>query len=57
MRKKIRTIAILPTLFTLGNLFCGFFSIVVASRIEAPGELIYRSFPPDWDHRSDASGV
>jgi CDP-diacylglycerol--serine O-phosphatidyltransferase len=34
--RKIRTIAILPTLFTLGNLICGFFSIVVASRVEAP---------------------
>jgi CDP-diacylglycerol--serine O-phosphatidyltransferase len=34
--RKIRTIAILPTLFTLGNLFCGFFSIVVASRVAAP---------------------
>jgi CDP-diacylglycerol---serine O-phosphatidyltransferase len=34
--KPLRTIAVLPTLFTLGNLVCGFFSIVVASRIEAP---------------------
>jgi CDP-diacylglycerol--serine O-phosphatidyltransferase len=34
--RKIRTIAILPTLFTLGNLICGFFSIVVASRVAAP---------------------
>ncbi|MBS0211058.1 MAG: CDP-diacylglycerol--serine O-phosphatidyltransferase [Planctomycetes bacterium] len=33
---KLRTVAILPTLFTLGNLFCGFFSIVVAARIERP---------------------
>jgi len=33
---KLRTVAILPTLFTLGNLFCGFFAIVVAARIEAP---------------------
>lgn len=31
--KRIRTIAVLPTLFTLGNLFCGFFAIVVASRV------------------------
>ena len=36
MRKKIRTIAVLPTLFTLGNLVCGFFAIVVASRVERP---------------------
>jgi CDP-diacylglycerol--serine O-phosphatidyltransferase len=34
--RKIRTIAVLPTLFTLGNLICGFFSIVVASRVAAP---------------------
>ena len=31
--RPIRTIAILPTLFTLGNLVCGFFAIVVASRV------------------------
>lgn len=34
--KRIRTIAVLPTMLTLGNLVCGFFAIVVASRIEAP---------------------
>lgn len=34
--KRIRTVAVLPTLFTLANLVCGFFAIVVASRIEAP---------------------
>lgn len=34
--KPLRTVAVLPTLFTLGNLVCGFFAIVVASRIEAP---------------------
>src|SRR5580698_2563564 len=33
---KLRTIAILPTLFTLGNLACGFFAIVVAARVERP---------------------
>jgi CDP-diacylglycerol--serine O-phosphatidyltransferase len=31
---KIRTVAMLPTLFTLGNLVCGFFAIVVAARVE-----------------------
>ena len=36
MPRRIRTIAVLPTLFTLGNLVCGFFSIVVASRVERP---------------------
>ena len=35
--RRIRTIAVLPTLFTLGNLVCGFFAIVVAARIDAPG--------------------
>jgi len=34
--KPIRPIAVLPTLFTLGNLVCGFFAIVVLSRIEKP---------------------
>src|SRR6476646_1516856 len=32
----MRTVAVLPTLFTLGNLVCGFFAIVVAARIEKP---------------------
>ncbi len=36
MRRRLRTIAVLPTLFTLGNLVCGFFAIVVASRVEKP---------------------
>jgi CDP-diacylglycerol--serine O-phosphatidyltransferase len=34
--KPMRAIAVLPTLFTLGNLVCGFFAIVVLSRIEKP---------------------
>lgn len=34
--KRIRSIAVLPTLFTLGNLVCGFFAIVVAARVAAP---------------------
>jgi CDP-diacylglycerol---serine O-phosphatidyltransferase len=34
--RPIRTIAVLPTMFTLGNLVCGFFAIVVASRVDAP---------------------
>ena len=33
--RPIRTIAMFPTMLTLGNLVCGFFAIVVASRIEA----------------------
>jgi len=35
--KPIRAISVLPTLFTLGNLVCGFFAIVVASRIARAG--------------------
>jgi CDP-diacylglycerol--serine O-phosphatidyltransferase len=34
--RPIRPIAVLPTLFTLGNLVCGFFAIVVVSRIASP---------------------
>jgi CDP-diacylglycerol--serine O-phosphatidyltransferase len=34
--KPIRTLAVLPSLFTLGNLFCGFFAIVLAARVERP---------------------
>lgn len=41
--RPIRTIAILPTLFTLGNLVCGFFAIVVASRV----------VPMHWDSSLD----
>ena len=34
--RPIRAVAVLPTLFTLGNLVCGFFAIVVLARIEKP---------------------
>ena len=34
--KRIRAVAVLPTMFTLGNLLCGFFAIAVAARIEKP---------------------
>ena len=34
--RPLRTIAVLPTMFTLGNLVCGFFAIVVAARVDAP---------------------
>lgn len=33
---KIRTVSVLPTLFTLANLICGFFAIVVAARVDPP---------------------
>ncbi len=35
-RKRIRPIAVIPTLFTLGNLWCGFFAIVVTARLPKP---------------------
>ena len=37
--RPIRTIAVFPTLFTLGNLVCGFFAIVVAARVDAPTQV------------------
>ncbi len=43
--KPVRAIAVLPTLFTLGNLVCGFFAIVVASRIGKPSELAWVPTP------------
>lgn len=39
--RPIRTIAVFPTLLTLGNLICGFFAIVVAARIEKPAAVDY----------------
>ncbi len=54
--KKIRTIAVLPTMFTLGNLFCGFFAIVVAARVGAASP---ESIPPspDFAFRNPANVV
>lgn len=40
--RPLRTIAVFPTMFTLGNLVCGFFAIVVAARVDAP-----KSITPD----------
>jgi CDP-diacylglycerol--serine O-phosphatidyltransferase len=37
--RRIRAVALFPTIFTLGNLVCGFFAIVVASRIPRPIDL------------------
>jgi CDP-diacylglycerol--serine O-phosphatidyltransferase len=36
LSRRARTIAVLPTMFTLGNLVCGFFAIVVAARVDKP---------------------
>lgn len=33
---RINAVSVLPTLFTLGNLVCGFFAIVAAARVDAP---------------------
>ncbi len=39
---RIRTVAVFPTVFTLGNLICGFFAIVVAARVDRPTSLDIR---------------
>ncbi len=36
MSRVMRTVAVFPALLTLGNLVCGFFAIVVASRVDRP---------------------
>lgn len=46
--RRIRTIAVLPTMFTLGNLVCGFFAIVIASRVDAPTkDMLISQFDPE----------
>ncbi len=35
-KKRIRVVNGLPTMFTLGNLVCGFFAIVIAARVAKP---------------------
>jgi len=37
--RPLRSIAVLPTMVTLGNLVCGFFAIVIASRVDKPDAL------------------
>ena len=44
--RRIRTIAVLPTMFTLGNLVCGFFAIVVAARIDVPNPTLANPSDP-----------
>ena len=51
--RPIRAIAVLPTLFTLGNLVCGFFAIVVAARIAKSGTIAFVPAPkiePVWPY-------
>ena len=43
--RRIRAVSAFPTLFTLGNLVCGFFAIVVAARIAKPGDLPFVPSP------------
>ncbi len=70
--QKLRTVAVFPTMFTLGNLICGFFAIVVASRVGAatpnpipksrqlelrnPAELVAELDPADQTHNIVFSG-
>ncbi len=44
--KNLPAIGVLPTLFTLGNLVCGFFAIVVAARVDIPDPTA--TDPTDW---------
>ena len=39
--RPIRTISVFPTLLTLGNLVCGFFAIVIASRVDKPSTTLW----------------
>ena len=48
--KPLRTISVLPTMFTLGNLVCGFYAIVVASQIDKPGSPPSKFESPDLEH-------
>ena len=50
--RRIRTVAVFPTVFTLGNLVCGFFAIVVAARVDRPTSL---GNPPRRRYRVPAS--
>ena len=46
--RPLRTVAVFPTLFTLGNLVCGFFAIVMASRVGTPESAVVN--PADTEH-------
>jgi CDP-diacylglycerol--serine O-phosphatidyltransferase len=47
-KKRFRPVAVVPTLFTLGNLWCGFFAIVVIARVAKPSAEV-----PYVDHDLD----
>jgi CDP-diacylglycerol--serine O-phosphatidyltransferase len=55
--RRIRAVAVFPTLFTLGNLVCGFFAIVVASRIARPGDEMFNAPPAYTVPATSASGI
>src|SRR5262245_11250920 len=42
---RLRAVSLFPTIFTLGNLVCGFFAIVVASRIARPEDSTFVPAP------------
>lgn len=46
--KTLRTIAVLPTMFTLGNLVCGFFAIVVAANVDRPTSVAFGPGDPRY---------
>jgi CDP-diacylglycerol--serine O-phosphatidyltransferase len=53
--KPLRTISALPTLFTLGNLVCGFYAVVVAARIDKPDSLRTEVVHADLDNIMQAA--
>ncbi|MBN2023250.1 MAG: CDP-diacylglycerol--serine O-phosphatidyltransferase [Pirellulales bacterium] len=48
--RPLRTVAVFPTMFTLGNLVCGFFAIVVAANLERPGDEVLVLGPEESRH-------
>jgi CDP-diacylglycerol--serine O-phosphatidyltransferase len=57
-KKRIRPVAVVPTLFTLGNLWCGFFAIVVTARVLKPsGEAAVPYAGHDLDDCAMAAGL
>jgi CDP-diacylglycerol--serine O-phosphatidyltransferase len=54
--RRIRAVSLFPTIFTLGNLVCGFFAIVVASRIARPGDETFTAPPGLGAAAVDATG-
>ena len=54
--KRLRTIAVLPTMFTLGNVVCGFFAIVVAANLDKPTLETLEKIPKD-SHYLWVSGI